>query len=86
MCVYQDLQESRKYALDQIYRKVNESQTAMGVEKTSGGKDEKGIIYIDFHGLHIEDVKHKIDDVVVPVLPHVEAIVIVTGKGSHSTE
>ena len=76
----QELSISRSKARDDMYSQMNSVGT-MGAEQE--GQD--GLIQVDFHGLHVNEMRRKFKDQVVPVLPVVNKVVVITGRGSHST-
>jgi DNA-nicking Smr family endonuclease len=40
--------------------------------------------WLDFHGLHAEEATRKFDELVKPVLPGIQNVTIITGRGLHS--
>lgn len=43
-----------------------------------------GVRALDFHALHVQDVAVMLDDLVMPVLPVLKKLVIITGHGRHN--
>ena len=48
------------------------------------GTDMDGVVQVDFHGLHVGEVRSLFIELVAPVVP-VMPVRIITGKGKHST-
>ena len=46
--------------------------------------NRQGEIQLDFHGLKVREAKQKVNELVVPVLPVVRSMVLITGRGRHS--
>lgn len=67
-----------KTAADYIWEKMN-SAGSMGVQDIDTGEIE-----IDFHALHVSEAKDRFKDRVLPILPAVESILLVVGRGNHS--
>ena len=67
------LRESQLNAAFDIYERIN------SVDLSSSD-----IISIDFHGLHVEEAKVILRDYVLPVLPVLKKVFLITGRGKHS--
>ncbi|KAJ1565905.1 hypothetical protein HK096_007279 [Nowakowskiella sp. JEL0078] len=94
-----ELQVARKNAAHQIYERMN-SVITMGVpvnvtslkqkklkKKHSENRDVGSeVTYIDLHGLHINEAIEIVDDFVIPVLPVLRTINLITGHGLHSND
>jgi hypothetical protein len=73
------LSAARRNASIDIFNLVN-SAGGMGKESESGG-----LLYLDFHGLHVEEAINKFDSDIKPILPVVHKVAIITGRGIHSS-
>ena len=71
---------ARQKSRDDIYTLIN-SVGAMGAQQ--GGNN--GLIQIDFHGLHVDEMKIKFKDHILPILPVVKKVMVITGRGLYST-
>ena len=40
-------------------------------------------VQVDLHGLHVREAKEKIDEYILPILPALKKLTIITGYGSH---
>ena len=69
------LHESRLNAAADIYERMN------AVQKKESQVD---IMSIDLHGLHVEEAKSILQDYVLPVLPVLKKVNLITGRGKHS--
>ena len=78
-----DLALARLNAREEIYTQLN-SVGNMGAQQ--GASDESGVIQIDFHGLHVNEMYEKFDGQVKPILPVVGKIMVITGRGLHSAD
>lgn len=76
-----DLFAARMNARDEIYRKVN-TIGGMGAEQEG---ENGSLIKVDYHGLHVNEMRQKFRDHVMPILPAVKKVMIIVGRGSHST-
>jgi hypothetical protein len=78
--VRRKLSAARRNASTDIFNLVN-SAGGLGKESESGG-----LLYLDFHGLHVEEAINKFDSDIKPILPVVHKVAIITGRGIHSTD
>eukprot|EP01135_Chromosphaera_perkinsii_P009475 Nk52_evm18s1763 gene=Nk52_evmTU18s1763 len=89
------LQSAYNCAADDIFERINSGSRSMGRstfnstarnssanEKNNG--DEDTILQIDLHGLSPGQAVRKLNELVKPILPVVQKVLIVTGKGLHS--
>lgn len=74
-----DLAAAREKAREDIYSRMN-SVGEMGAQQE--GRD--GLIQVDYHGLHVNEMRTKFKEHVLPILPVVGKLMIITGRGSHS--
>jgi DNA-nicking Smr family endonuclease len=79
--IQEKLNEARKNAAADIFERIN----SFGNMGKILGEEEDGWVNIDLHGLHVYEAKLKIDDYVLPILPVLKKIVIITGYGLHGT-
>lgn len=79
--VRSDLAVARRGAREEIYNRLN-SVGNMGGQRNIDGNE---LIQIDFHGLHVGEMKAKFKEHVKPILPVVGKIMIITGRGLHSS-
>uniref|UniRef100_A0A7S0C1X0 Smr domain-containing protein n=2 Tax=Proboscia inermis TaxID=420281 RepID=A0A7S0C1X0_9STRA len=49
-----------------------------------GKINENGNLYVDFHGLYLKEAILKFNEVVLPILPVQEKIIVITGRGLHN--
>jgi len=77
--VRERLQHAKENASAEIYSQMNKAGS-MGKVINSEGE-----IQLDFHGLGVKEAKDKIDQMVLPVLPVVNSLIIITGRGLHSS-
>ena len=76
------LHEARKNAASDIFERMN-SFGNMGAILVDD-LENASRLHIDLHGLHINEAKEKVNEYVVPILPALKKIIIVTGQGNHS--
>ena len=69
------LRESRLNAAFDIYERVN-----------SVSSSDSDIMSIDLHGLHVQEAKSILQDYVLPVLPVLKRVFLITGRGMHSKD
>jgi DNA-nicking Smr family endonuclease len=72
----QTLERSKELASADVFERMN-SLGQMGTEVD-------GKLKIDFHGLHVEEAKEKIEEFVLPILKSGTIVHIITGRGNHS--
>jgi len=80
------LVEAIRNAREDIYSQMN-SRGGMGgiVSSNNNSKSSSSsIIQVDYHGLHRDSALQKFDELVVPTLPILGCIEIITGKGKHN--
>ena len=70
---------ARQKSREDIYTRMN-SVGAMGAQQE--GND--GLIQIDFHGLHVDEMRIKFKEHILPILPVVKKVMVITGRGLHS--
>ena len=75
--VRKELCEAREMAREVIYSNMN-TVGAMGAEQ------ESGMIQVDYHGQHVNGMRKKFKDHIIPIIPAVGKVMIITGRGSHS--
>lgn len=75
--VRKELGEARERAREDIYNKMN-TVGSMGAER------EGGMIQVDYHGLHVNELRKKFKDHIIPIIPAVGKVTVITGRGSHS--
>ena len=76
-----ELRIAEENAAQDIFER-NNSFGNMGISKN----DNSNSISIDFHGLHVKDAKRIFKETVLPVLPVLRHISIITGHGTHNIE
>lgn len=77
-----ELAAARVKARDNIYSSMN-TVGAMGAQQ-EGGHDGSSMIQVDYHGLHVNEMRRKFKEHIIPILPVVKKVLIITGHGSHS--
>ena len=73
------LSAARQKSREDIYTRMN-SVGAMGAQQDNNG----GLIQIDFHGLHVNEMRIKFKEQIIPILPVVKKVMVITGQGLHS--
>ena len=71
------LNEARQNAASDIFERIN-SRGNMGV------LEETGIVHVDLHCLHVNEAKERVKEFVLPILPVLKRMIIITGHGAHS--
>ena len=79
--VRKELATARIKARDKIYSQMN-SVGSMGAEQEERGGST--LIQVDYHGLHVNEMRRKFKEHVIPILPVVKKVLVITGRGSHS--
>jgi len=85
---------ARRNAASDIFERTN-SRGNMGalIEYIQEGVGEMGlesspnktsVVHVDFHGLHVSEAKERIDEFVLPILPALKKIIVITGHGVHA--
>ncbi|KAJ3159252.1 hypothetical protein HDU86_001855 [Geranomyces michiganensis] len=77
--VSEALEVARANAAADIYERMN----ATG---KMGAADNKGAVHVDLHGLHKEEARTIVVDFVLPTLPVLKTVHVITGKGAHSED
>lgn len=79
--VVQEMEQKLFHAIqncrEDTYNRIN-SRGAMGTAQTTGE------VQVDYHSLHVRDAKRKFDDLLLPLLPVLGKVAIITGKGKRS--
>ena len=75
--VRKELGEARERAREDIYSHIN----TVG---TMGAEQESGMIQVDYHGQHVNGLRKKFKDHIIPIIPAVGKVMVITGRGSHS--
>jgi len=73
-----NLREARKNAANDIYERIN-SHGNMGIVDES---DES--VNIDLHGLHINEAKEKLNEIIFPFMSILKRVNLITGHGLHN--
>lgn len=76
--VKEKLSAARRNAANDIFERIN-STVRMGSQL-----DENSIVHVDFHGLYVKEAQEKVQDFVLPMLPVLKKIILITGYGLHS--
>jgi len=76
-----DLERRLDAAKDNAAADIFAQLNAQGLNMGDGGRNE---FWQDFHGLHVDEAKAKLTDLIEQVLPAIRTIVIITGRGIHS--
>jgi DNA-nicking Smr family endonuclease len=61
---------------------IQEGVGEMGIEGVESTKTS--IVHMDFHGLHVNEAKERIDEFVLPILPALKKMIVITGRGVHN--
>jgi hypothetical protein len=78
--VRRELAAARIKARDDVYSQMN-SVGSMGTEEERG---DSSLIQVDYHGLYVNEMRRKFKEHVLPILPVVKKVLVITGRGSHS--
>jgi hypothetical protein len=75
------LHESRKNAAADIFERMNSfgNMGAIVEEDESFSR-----VHIDLHGLHVNEAKEKVNEFVLPILPALKKMIVITGYGVHA--
>ena len=74
---------ARKNAASDIFERMN-SQGYMGSVIESDNAQENRSVYIDLHGLFINEAKDRVQEFILPILSVLNRIIVITGHGAHS--
>ena len=74
------LKAARLNAAQEIFAQMNADGLGMGEDR-----DTLGECTLDFHGLHAREAERLATELIDCVLPSMRSLVIITGRGSHST-
>ena len=74
---------ARANAARDIYERMN-SKGNMGALLANDDDETNGTVHIDIHGLHLSEAKATFDEFVLPILPALKRVFVITGHGSHS--
>ena len=77
------LNEARKNAAADIFERMN-SFGDMGSTVEDIKNNSATRLHVDLHGLHINEAKEKINEFIMPILPSIKRIIVITGHGAHS--
>lgn len=77
----EQLKRADENAAADIFAQLNTRGLRMGERVGNDGREE---IWQDFHGLHVDEVKAKLAELLDDVLPAVGTLVVITGRGAHS--
>jgi len=76
--IEQKLRFAKQNAEEDVFARINASGSM-------GTLNCRGNIQLDFHGLHVKEAKQKFEEIVLPVLPVVGSLVLILGRGLHSS-
>ena len=74
---------ARENAANDIFERMN-SFGKMGVELINDDDESNGTVHIDMHGLHITEAKERFKQFILPILPLMKRVIVITGHGAHS--
>eukprot|EP01042_Synura_sphagnicola_P000907 gene907-1013_t len=72
------LKAARINAANDIFERMNSTSGNMGA--FTEGRD----VFIDVHGLHVEEAKAKVQELLLPVISVLRKAYVITGRGNHS--
>ena len=72
------LKIARQNAANDIFERVN-SRGNMGAIA-----DDNDKVYVDLHGLHVNEAKDKLNEVILPALIVLKKLILITGHGVHN--
>lgn len=85
---------ARRNAASDIFERTNSRgnmgalieyiQDGVGEMALGQGKIKTSVVHVDFHGLHVNEAKERIDEFVLPILPVLKKIIVITGHGVHN--
>ncbi len=77
------LNEARKNAAADIFERMNSFGNMGAIVE----EDERfSRVHIDLHGLHVNEAKEKVNEYVMPILPALKKIIVITGHGAHAQD
>ena len=79
------LSDVKRDAADHIYNLMN-SIGHMGFQNAASSLGIHGEASIDMHALHVDEAIFKIKERIIPVLPNIKNLLLITGRGKHSTK
>ena len=93
--LHKKLNNARRNAACDIFERINSSSGKMGaiIEYIEGGalslsgvgsETRSSLVHVDFHGLHVGEAKERVDEFVMPILPALKKMIVITGRGVHS--
>jgi hypothetical protein len=72
---------ARQEARDEIYNRIG------SVSDICGDEDGRSsLIKVDYHGMHVSEMRNKFHQQVIPILPVVKKVLVLTGRSGTSTE
>ena len=72
---------ARHNAANDIFERVN-SSGKMGVIMED--ENDASGVFVDLHGLHVNEAKSKLNELILPMLSDLKKITLITGHGSHA--
>ena len=77
------LNAARKNAASDIFERMNSGGNMGAIIEEENGQ-EQSLVHIDMHGLHIKEAKERINEFVIPILPALKKLIVITGHGAHN--
>ena len=72
------LNEARKNAANDIFERMN-SGGNMGALIEEEDVQIQGLVHVDLHGLHVKEAKERVNEYVLPILPALKKVILITG-------
>lgn len=79
--IQKKLNAARKNAAADIFERMNSLGTMGAIIEDS---ESFSHLRIDLHGLHVNEAKEKINEFVMPILPALKKVIVITGYGAHT--
>lgn len=72
------LNEARKNAANDIFERMNSGGNMGALIEEEDGQIQ-GLVHVDFHGLHVKEAKERVNEYVLPILPALKKVILITG-------
>ncbi len=79
------LNEARKNAASDIFERMNSGGNMGAIVEEEDGQTH-GLVQVDLHGLHVKEAKERVAEYVLPILPAMKKMIIITGHGAHNQD
>ena len=76
--LHKRLNEARKNAANDIFERMNSGGNMGALIEEEDGQVQ-GLVHVDLHGLHVKEAKERINEYVLPILPALKKVILITG-------